>query len=59
MPKTARRRYIDCVGRCADIAEPLGVELLVEPVNRYEVNFINNCTQGLELIRESRRLGRG
>ena len=49
----ARKRYLDCVRRCADIAEPLGVELLVEPVNRYEVNFINNCAQGVELIRES------
>jgi sugar phosphate isomerase/epimerase len=54
-PDMARDRYIDCVCRCADIAEPLGVELLVEPVNRYEVNFINNCTQGIELIRESGR----
>ncbi|WP_158821681.1 sugar phosphate isomerase/epimerase family protein [Granulicella sp. S156] len=49
----ASRRYIDCVCQCAYIAEPLGVELLVEPVNRYEVNFINNCAQGIELIRES------
>jgi len=56
-PDVARQRYIDCVCRCADIAEPLGVELLVEPVNRYEVNFINNCTQGVELIRESGRRG--
>jgi sugar phosphate isomerase/epimerase len=54
---TARQRYIDCVRRCADIAEPLGVELLVEPVNRYEVNFINNCNQGLELVRASGRRG--
>lgn len=53
----ARRRYIDCVRQCADIAEPLGVDLLVEPVNRYEVNFINNCTEGLELVRESGRRG--
>ncbi len=52
-PDMARQLYIGCVCRCADIAEPLGVELLVEPVNRYEVNFINNCTQGLELVRES------
>lgn len=54
-PDVARQRYIDCMCRCADIAEPLGVELLVEPVNRYEVNFINNCTQGLDLVRESGR----
>jgi len=52
-PGVARQHYIDCVRRCAAIAEPLGVDLLVEPVNRYEVNFINNCTQGLELVRES------
>jgi sugar phosphate isomerase/epimerase len=56
-PETARQRYIDCVCRCADIAEPLGVELLVEPVNRYEVNFINNCAKGVDLIRESGRRG--
>ncbi len=50
---TAVTRYLDCLHRCADIAEPLGVELIVEPVNRYEVNFINNCTEGLELVRRA------
>lgn len=54
-PDTARRRYLDCIHRCADIAEPLGVDLIVEPVNRYEVNFINNCTEGLEIVRETGR----
>ena len=54
-PGTARRRYLDCIQRCADVAEPLGVELIVEPVNRYEVNFVNNCTEGLEIVRESGR----
>lgn len=51
----ARQRYFACIHRCADVAEPLGVELIVEPVNRYEVNFINNCAEGLEIIRESAR----
>jgi sugar phosphate isomerase/epimerase len=51
----AKQRYLDCLNRCADVAEPLGVELIVEPVNRYEINFINNCTEGLELVRESGR----
>jgi sugar phosphate isomerase/epimerase len=54
-PKTARQRYIDCIQRCADVAEPLGVELIVEPVNRYEVNFINNCAEGLDIVRETGR----
>ena len=54
-PKTARERYIDCIQRCADVAEPLGVELLVEPVNRYEVNFINNCAEGVDIVCETGR----
>ena len=52
---TARERYIACIHRCADAAEPLGVELIVEPVNRYEVNFINNCAEGVEIIRTAAR----
>ena len=51
----ACRRYLDCIQRCADVAEPLGVDLIVEPVNRYEINFINNCTEGLEIVRASGR----
>jgi sugar phosphate isomerase/epimerase len=47
---TATARYLDCLCRCADVAEPLGVELIIEPVNRYEVNFINNCAEGIEII---------
>jgi sugar phosphate isomerase/epimerase len=53
--ETAKQRYLTCLHRCADVAESLSVELIVEPVNRYEVNFINSCTEGLELIRETGR----
>lgn len=53
--ETAKQRYLTCLHRCADVAEKVGVELIVEPVNRYEVNFINSCAEGLELIKESRR----
>jgi len=53
--ETATSRYLDCMWRCADVAEPLGVELVVEPVNRYEVNFINDCAEGLAIVR---RVGR-
>jgi 5-keto-L-gluconate epimerase len=52
---TAKQRYLECINRCADVAEPLGVELIVEPVNRYEINFINNCMEGLELVKEAGR----
>lgn len=50
-----RQRFVACVHECADVAEPLGVELIVEPVNRYEVNFINNCSEGMEIIRMAAR----
>jgi sugar phosphate isomerase/epimerase len=53
--ETARVRFLECLNACADVAEPLGVELVVEPVNRYEINFINNCTEAVELIRECGR----
>ena len=49
-----RRRYLSCLEHCADVAEPLGVELIIEPVNRYEVNFINNCSEGLEIVQPLR-----
>jgi sugar phosphate isomerase/epimerase len=29
--------------------------LIVEPVNRYEINFLNNCAEVLEIVRESGR----
>jgi sugar phosphate isomerase/epimerase len=51
----AAGRYLDCLRRCADAAGPLGVELIVEPVNRYEVNFINTCSEGLDIIRRAAR----
>jgi len=53
--EAATGRYLSCLERCADVAEPLGVELIVEPVNRYEVNFINNCTEGLAIVRRCGR----
>ncbi|MDP2996890.1 MAG: sugar phosphate isomerase/epimerase family protein [Bryobacterales bacterium] len=53
--EAAAERYLACIGRCADVAEPLGVELLVEPVNRYEVNFINDCAEGLEIVKRAGR----
>jgi sugar phosphate isomerase/epimerase len=54
-PATATDRYLECLNRCADVAEPLGVDLIVEPVNRYEVNFINTCAEGVEIIERANR----
>lgn len=53
--ETAKQRYLTCLHRCADVAESAGIELIVEPVNRYEVNFINSCTEGLDIVKEAGR----
>nr|WP_295927032.1 sugar phosphate isomerase/epimerase [uncultured Dyadobacter sp.] len=34
----------------ADIAEKSGVKLAIEPLNRYETDFINTCDQALKMI---------
>jgi sugar phosphate isomerase/epimerase len=47
--------FLDMAGRICDIAEPLGVTIIIEPVNRYEINFINNLDEGSKLLR---KLGR-
>jgi 5-keto-L-gluconate epimerase len=53
--ETATARYLECLGRCADVAEPLGVELIIEPVNRYEVNYINNCAEAIGIVQRCGR----
>ena len=41
---------VDNLRRCALFAGDLGVNLLLEPINRYETNFINLAQEGVELI---------
>lgn len=41
---------VDTLRRCAVIAGDSGVDLLLEPINRYETNFINSALDGVELI---------
>ena len=37
---------------CAQFAREMDVTLLIEPINRYETNFINTARQGLEVIEQ-------
>lgn len=48
--------FLEMMDRLCTMAESRGVRLMVEPVNRYESNFINNLDEGGELLR---RLNRG
>ncbi len=48
--EVAEGRFLDCIRECADFAAPLGVEMLLEPVNRYEINYVNSVTDALEVL---------
>ena len=48
-------RFFSAMSECADLASEHGVTLLLEPINRYETNFINSVTEGLEILH---RLGK-
>lgn len=47
----AEERFVAGIRECADFAAPLGVEILIEPVNRYEINFINSVSEAADLLR--------
>ncbi|NLF30623.1 MAG: sugar phosphate isomerase/epimerase [Planctomycetes bacterium] len=46
----ARARFIDVAGEIAAHARTKGVTLLLEPVNRYEINFINSLEEAAALL---------
>lgn len=47
-----RQRAVDAIGGYAEYARSQGVSLAIEPINRYETNFINTVEEALEFIAE-------
>jgi len=47
---TAEGRFAEAVAEIAAYARPKGVDLILEPVNRYEINFINSVDEGAALL---------
>ncbi len=47
----ALQMLIDALRHLADIAAPLGVQLIIEPVNRYEVDLIHTLDEAADLLR--------
>ena len=45
-----RTNVIDCYHQCCKCAEKLGVTILLEPLNRYECDYINTMDDGIEMI---------
>ena len=42
---------IDCLRKCTEFAKEYNIQLTLEPVNRYESNFINTLNEGIEFIK--------
>jgi len=51
----AQQNFIDCLNPLADRAKELGIRIIIEPVNRYEINYINSCKEGVELLQQLNR----
>lgn len=47
--------FLACLEILSDYGRVLGVEIILEPVNRYEIDFVNTCADGVRIIN---RLGR-
>ena len=44
--------FMNLMNRVLDYAEPRGVTILLEPVNRYEIDYINSVDEGGDLVRK-------
>lgn len=50
--EVAETLFLDMAHRVAEYAEPRGVGLILEPVNRYEIDFLNNLDQTAAMLRK-------
>jgi RpiB/LacA/LacB family sugar-phosphate isomerase len=48
-----RQRALDAIKACAVKAGQKNVQLLIEPINRYETNFINSAEEAIQFIEEA------
>ena len=51
----AEQLFIDTSRQICDIAGEKGVTIIIEPVNRYEINFVNNLDEGAKLLAKVER----
>lgn len=49
-PAQAMGWLVEALCECSAAAQPYGIRLALEPINRYETTLINTAAQGLELI---------
>lgn len=51
-PKASEERFIEGIRECGDFGRERGVRIILEPVNRYEINFINSVLDGIEMLKK-------
>jgi sugar phosphate isomerase/epimerase len=47
-----REAALDCLKECSKAAAEAGVTILLEPLNRYECDYLNTVEEGIRVIRE-------
>lgn len=47
--------FLEIARELCDYAHPKGVTLILEPVNRYEIDFINSVEEGVDLMKKVNR----
>jgi sugar phosphate isomerase/epimerase len=50
--ENARQHLVKTLRRCAEAAQDQGVRVALEPLNRYEADFINTGAEGMALVQE-------
>lgn len=53
------KRFIETMREICDIAGQYNVEMILEPVNRYEINFINSVDEGAAILEQVGRTNCG
>ena len=48
----AREQFVEVLRRVNEIAEPHGIVIVVEPLNKSESNIINTVSEGFQLVKE-------
>lgn len=51
-PRASEERFIEGIRECGEYGRGRGVKIILEPVNRYEINFINSVLEGVELLKK-------
>lgn len=54
-PKLAEDLFLDAACELSDYAAKRGVDLILEPVNRYEIDYLNNLDETVEIIKKVNR----